>query len=149
MGCVIAGPILENWAWDSEGIALISGHVETGETLPQDKLDALLSAKNFQSGMQTLRQIEFALFDLRIHISHLHPIIRVFWQRLMRCETQLLSWIRPSLIALPMALVTFCRWLCVGLLFVKWAELLSADAFGKFEGGVFNADTGKAFRRIF
>ncbi|MGD5511036.1 M3 family metallopeptidase, partial [Xanthomonas citri pv. citri] len=58
---------MENWAWHPEGIALISRHVDTGETLPESMLQSMLAAKNFQSGMQTLRQLEFALFDLLLH----------------------------------------------------------------------------------
>lgn len=51
---------MENWCWDPEGLALISGHYQTGEALPQDKLDMMLAAKNFQSGMMMARQLEFS-----------------------------------------------------------------------------------------
>ena len=61
---------MENWCWDPEGLALISGHYQTGEALPQDKLDMMLAAKNFQSGMMMARQLEFSLFDFELHATH-------------------------------------------------------------------------------
>ena len=139
---------LENWAWDSEGIALISGHVETGETLPQDKLDALLSAKNFQSGMQTLRQIEFALFDLRIHAKSPAPDYQGILAMLdeVRNGIAIMDTPESNRFANGFSHI-FAGGYASGYYSYKWAELLSADAFGKFEeDGVFNADTGKAFR---
>ncbi|KZY25716.1 oligopeptidase A, partial [Alcanivorax sp. HI0035] len=61
---------LENWCWTEEGIALISGHYETGEPLPKEKLEKMLAAKNFQGAMQMVRQLEFSLFDMRIHAEY-------------------------------------------------------------------------------
>jgi len=61
---------MENWCWDPEGLAHISGHYQTGERLPQDKLDRMLAAKNFQSGMMMARQLEFSLFDFELHATH-------------------------------------------------------------------------------
>ncbi len=61
---------LENWCYEPEALALISGHYETGETLPQDMLDKMLAAKNFQSGMMMVRQLEFSLFDFRLHAEY-------------------------------------------------------------------------------
>ncbi|MGL5607894.1 MAG: oligopeptidase A, partial [Aeromonas veronii] len=58
---------LENWCWESEALAFISGHYETGEPLPADLLEKMLTARNFQAAMQMLRQLEFALFDFRLH----------------------------------------------------------------------------------
>ena len=58
---------MENWCWEREGLALISGHYETGEPLPDEMLEKLLAAKNFQSAMTMMRQLEFALFDFRMH----------------------------------------------------------------------------------
>ncbi|MDO6806184.1 M3 family metallopeptidase, partial [Wenyingzhuangia sp. 1_MG-2023] len=58
---------LENWCYEPEALAFISGHYQTGEPLPKALLDKLLAAKNFQSAMGTMRQIEFALFDFRLH----------------------------------------------------------------------------------
>lgn len=58
---------LENWCWESEALAFISGHHETGEPLPADLLEKMMTARNFQAAMQMLRQLEFALFDFRLH----------------------------------------------------------------------------------
>ncbi|WP_201587535.1 M3 family metallopeptidase [Psychrobacter jeotgali] len=139
---------MENWAWDAEGIALISSHVETGEPLPKDKLDALLAAKNFQSGMQTLRQIEFALFDLLIH-AHTPALD---YQGILAT----LDEVRQDVALMPTPDYNrfangfshiFAGGYAAGYYSYKWAELLSADAFSKFEEeGIFNPVTGKAFR---
>ncbi|EPK4344039.1 M3 family metallopeptidase, partial [Pseudomonas aeruginosa] len=61
---------MENWCWEPEGLALISAHYETGEALPQDLLEKMLAAKNFQSGMMMVRQLEFSLFDFELHATH-------------------------------------------------------------------------------
>ncbi len=139
---------MENWAWDAEGIALISSHVETGEPLPQDKLNALLAAKNFQSGMQTLRQVEFALFDLLIH-AHTPTLD-------YRGILATLDEVRRDIAVMPTPDYNrfangfshiFAGGYAAGYYSYKWAELLSADAFSKFEEeGIFNPATGKAFR---
>ena len=139
---------MENWAWDAEGIALISSHVETGEPLPKDKLDALLAAKNFQSGMQTLRQIEFALFDLLIH-SHTPALnydgILTTLDN-VRSDIAIMQTPNYNRFANGFSHI-FAGGYAAGYYSYKWAELLSADAFSKFEeDGIFNPITGKAFR---
>ncbi|WP_201615561.1 M3 family metallopeptidase [Psychrobacter urativorans] len=139
---------MENWAWDAEGIALISSHVETGEPLPKDKLDALLAAKNFQSGMQTLRQIEFALFDLLIH-SHTPALDYdgiLSTLDSVRSDIAIMETPDYNRFANGFSHI-FAGGYAAGYYSYKWAELLSADAFSKFEEeGIFNPITGKAFR---
>lgn len=140
---------MENWAWHRQGIEMISRHVQTGETLPQDKLDALLNAKNFQSGLQTLRQIEFALFDLLIH----RQVPALDYAGIL----QTLDSVRDDIALLPTPKYNrfangfshiFAGGYASGYYSYKWAELLSADAFSKFEAeGIFNQDTGQAFRQ--
>ena len=139
---------MENWAWDAEGIALISSHVETGEPLPQDKLKALLAAKNFQSGMQTLRQIEFALFDLLIHAHtpalDYNGILDTL--NTVRGDIAIMDTPDYNRFANGFSHI-FAGGYAAGYYSYKWAELLSADAFSKFEeDGIFNPITGKAFR---
>ena len=139
---------MENWAWDAEGIALISSHVETGEPLPKDKLAALLAAKNFQSGMQTLRQIEFALFDLLIHAQtpalDYNGILTTL--NTVRSEIAIMQTPDYNRFANGFSHI-FAGGYAAGYYSYKWAELLSADAFSKFEEeGIFNPVTGKAFR---
>jgi oligopeptidase A len=139
---------MENWAWDSEGIALISSHVETGEPLPQDKLDALLAAKNFQSGMQTLRQVEFSLFDLLIHAQTPAPDYEGILATLnaVRADIAIIDTPDYNRFANGFSHI-FAGGYAAGYYSYKWAELLSADAFSKFEEeGIFNPSTGKAFR---
>ncbi|MBP3946234.1 M3 family metallopeptidase [Psychrobacter sp. K31L] len=139
---------MENWAWDAEGIALISSHVETGEPLPKDKLAALLAVKNFQSGMQTLRQIEFSLFDLLIH-SHTPALDYdgiLATLNTVRNDIAIMQTPDYNRFANGFSHI-FAGGYAAGYYSYKWAELLSADAFSRFEEeGVFNPVTGKAFR---
>ncbi|AAZ17952.1 oligopeptidase A, Metallo peptidase, MEROPS family M03A [Psychrobacter arcticus 273-4] len=139
---------MENWAWDAEGIALISSHVETSAPLPKDKLDALLAVKNFQSGLQTLRQIEFALFDLLIHAQT--PVLDykgiLTTLNSVRDDIAIVQTPDYNRFANGFSHI-FAGGYAAGYYSYKWAELLSADAFSKFEEeGVFNPITGKAFR---
>jgi oligopeptidase A len=139
---------MENWAWHPEGIALISRHVDTGETLPERMLQSMLAAKNFQSGMQTLRQLEFALFDLLIHAKNPAPD----YPQLLA----LLDSVRADLSIMPTASYNrfangfshiFAGGYAAGYYSYKWAELLSADAFSKFEEtSIFDKNAGKSFR---
>ena len=139
---------MENWAWDAEGIALISSHVESGEPLPKDKLDALLAVKNFQSGLQTLRQIEFALFDLLIH-AHTPALDYdgiLATLNAVRSDIAIMQTPDYNRFANGFSHI-FAGGYAAGYYSYKWAELLSADAFSKFEEeGIFNPATGKAFR---
>lgn len=140
---------MENWAWHAEGIALISGHVDTGETLPTAMLESMLAAKNFQSGMQTLRQIEFALFDVLLHaqksVSDYDAILAILNQ--VRADIAVLPTPSYNRFANSFSHI-FAGGYAAGYYSYKWAELLSADAFSRFElEGIFNRDTGKAFRQ--
>ncbi len=139
---------LENWAWNSEGIALISAHVDSGEPLPKSQLEALLAAKNFQSGMQTLRQIEFALFDLLIHAASPAPDYQGILSTLDQVRDDVAVTPTPDYNRFANGFShIFAGGYAAGYYSYKWAELLSADAFSRFEEeGVFNAATGQAFR---
>ncbi len=140
---------LENWCWEPAAIALISGHYETGEPLPETLLNNLLAAKNFQSALQMLRQIEFSLFDLRLH-SRYNPdnpesVLAVLDQ--VRDE---ISVVKPPVFnrfANSFSHI-FAGGYAAGYYSYKWAEVLSADAFSRFEEeGVFNQSVGLDFRR--
>lgn len=140
---------LENWCWEPEAIPLISGHYQTGEPLPQALLDKMLAARNFQSGMQMLRQLEFALFDFRLHAEYdpAQP----------RDPQALLDEVRTQVAVLPAPAFNrfqnsfshiFAGGYAAGYYSYKWAEVLSADAFSRFEEeGIFNAETGQRFLR--
>ena len=138
---------MENWCWEPEGLALISSHYETGEALPKDLLDKMLAAKNFQSGLMMVRQLEFSLFDFELHATHGDG----------RSVAQVLDGIRdevsvmrpPAYNRFPNSFAhIFAGGYAAGYYSYKWAEVLSADAFSRFEEeGVFNPHTGKAFRQ--
>ena len=137
---------MENWCWEPEGLALISGHYESGEPLPQDLLDKMLAAKNFQSGLMMVRQIEFSLFDFELHSTHGdgRSVLEVLEG--IRSEVSVLR--PPAYNRFPNSFAhIFAGGYAAGYYSYKWAEVLSADAFSKFEEeGVFNSETGRAFR---
>ena len=137
---------MENWCWEPEGLALISGHYESGEPLPQDLLEKMLAAKNFQSGLMMVRQIEFSLFDFELHATHGdgRSVLEVLEG--IRDEVSVLR--PPAYNRFPNSFAhIFAGGYAAGYYSYKWAEVLSADAFSKFEEeGVFNSATGRAFR---
>jgi oligopeptidase A len=137
---------MENWCWEPEGLALISAHYETGEALPQDLLDKMLAAKNFQSGLMMARQIEFSLFDFELHATHGDGRSVLDVLEGIRAEVSVMR--PPAYNRFPNSFAhIFAGGYAAGYYSYKWAEVLSADAFSKFEeDGVFNADTGRAFR---
>lgn len=137
---------LENWCWTEEGIALISGHYETGKPLPKEKLDKMLAAKNFQGAMQMVRQLEFSLFDMRIHAEYREGLD--IYQVLNEVRQQVAVIQPPSFNRFPNSFGhIFAGGYAAGYYSYKWAEVLSADAYSRFEEeGEFNEDTGRAFR---
>jgi len=137
---------MENWCWEPEGLALISGHYESGKPLPQDLLDKMLAAKNFQSGLMMVRQIEFSLFDFELHATHGDGRSVLDVLEGIRQEVSVLR--PPAYNRFPNSFAhIFAGGYAAGYYSYKWAEVLSADAFSKFEEeGVFNSATGQAFR---
>ncbi|AWF79375.1 oligopeptidase A [Microbulbifer sp. A4B17] len=138
---------LENWCWQPQAISMISAHFETGEALPETLLDKMLAARNFQSAMFTVRQLEFALFDFRLHASE---------EPLTADKVQvLLDKVRAEVAVAPIAAENrfqnafshiFAGGYAAGYYSYKWAEVLSADAFSLFEDdGIFNRETGEKF----
>ncbi|MFY9178987.1 MAG: oligopeptidase A [Venatoribacter sp.] len=140
---------MENWCYQPEALAFISGHYQSGEPLPQALLDKLLAAKNFQSAMFTVRQLEFALFDFRLHQEYRsdNPV-----------DIQaLLNQVRQQVSVVPVSPFNrfqhgfshiFAGGYAAGYYSYKWAEVLSADAFSRFEEeGIFNPETGASFLR--
>ncbi|MGM8934500.1 oligopeptidase A [Pseudomonas neustonica] len=137
---------MENWCWEPEGLALISGHFQTGEPLPQELLDKMLAAKNFQSGMGMLRQVELSLFDFELHVRE-NPELSV--QQVLdkvRDETSVLR--APAFNRFQNGFShIFAGGYAAGYYSYKWAEVLSSDAFSRFEEeGVLNEKIGRAFR---
>lgn len=138
---------LENWCWDPEALALLSRHFESGEPLPTALLEKMLAAKNFQAGLFMLRQIEFSLFDFRLHHEH-DPANPVPAQQLLdTVRQQVAVWQPPPFNRFQHSFShIFAGGYAAGYYSYKWAEVLSADAFGSFEEeGVFNPATGRRF----
>ncbi|MCC5852217.1 MAG: oligopeptidase A [Alkalimonas sp.] len=138
---------LENWCWQPEALQLISGHYQTGEALPQDLLDKMLAAKNFQSAMFLVRQLEFALFDFRLHAEY-QPELGGRVQALLDDVRQQVSVIIPPRFNRFQHGFShiFAGGYAAGYYSYLWAEVLSSDAFSRFEEeGVFNPQTGRDF----
>ncbi|GGP48114.1 oligopeptidase A [Shewanella saliphila] len=138
---------MENWCWQEEALAEISGHYETGEPLPKALLDKMLAAKNFQSGMMMVRQLEFSLFDFRMHYEF-DPAKGVDIQGILdEVRSQIAVLTPPSFNRFQHGFAhIFAGGYAAGYYSYKWAEVLSADAFSRFEDeGIFNPETGKSF----
>ena len=140
---------LENWCWDREALAFISGHHETGEPLPEALLDKLLAARNFQSAMMLARQLEFSLFDFRLHREWGTAKITGVQRLLDEVREQVAVVKPPSFHRFQNSFShIFAGGYAAGYYSYKWAEVLSADAFSRFEEeGIFNPDTGASFRQ--
>ncbi len=140
---------LENWCWEPEAIPLISGHYQTAEPLPQALLDKMLAAKNFQAGMQMVRQLEFSLFDFRLHAEYdpANPQDPQAVLDQVRREVAVVQ--APAFNRFQNSFShIFAGGYAAGYYSYKWAEVLSADAFSRFEEeGIFNAQTGESFLR--
>ncbi|MFP3425431.1 oligopeptidase A [Pseudoalteromonas sp. SIMBA_162] len=138
---------LENWCYEEEALSFISGHFETGEPLPKELLDKLLAAKNYNSGMQMLRQIEFSLFDFKIHNDYVagEPCQIQAVLNDVRSRTSVVQ--APEFNRFQHGFShIFAGGYSAGYYSYKWAEVLSADAYSKFEEeGIFNPQTGQAF----
>jgi oligopeptidase A len=141
---------MENFCWEWEVLKDMTAHVDTGEALPRALFDKMLAGKNFQSGMQTLRQIEFSLFDMLLHTAHdpAQDIMSLLNQ--VREEVAVLqppSWSRTA----HTFSHVFAGGYAAGYYSYKWAEVLSADAYAAFEesigtDGLPNAATGRKYR---
>ncbi len=138
---------MENFCWEWAVLSRMTAHVDTGEPLPRALFDSMLAAKNFQSGLQTLRQIEFALIDMRLHAEADAP-----------GQVQaVVDGVRAEVAVNPPPAFNrfqhsfshiFSGGYSAGYYSYKWAEVLSADAFAAFEEqGVFNPEVGQRFRR--
>ncbi|MDH5592648.1 MAG: M3 family metallopeptidase, partial [Gammaproteobacteria bacterium] len=138
---------MENWAWEREALDLISGHYETGEVLPQDLFDKMIAARNFQSAMTMVRQLEFSLFDFRLHLEY-DPEQQNQVDALLAEVREQVAVVKPpkfNRFAHSFSHI-FAGGYAAGYYSYKWAEVLSADAFSKFEEqGIFDRKTGIEF----
>jgi oligopeptidase A len=138
---------MENFAWRAEVIPMISSHVETGEPLPEAELKRLLGTRTFQAGMQTVRQLEFALFDLRIHSEIVPGGPSQVMEILKQVRAQVAVVKPPAFNRFPHSFQhIFSGGYAAGYYSYKWAEVLAADAFSAFEeGGIFNRAVSNKF----
>lgn len=137
----------ENWCWDAEALQQLTSHVDTGIALPEEMFDKLMAVKNFQSAMGMMRQVEFSLFDFRIH--------QEYDSTKPECIATILADVRQQTAVIPIAPYNrfqhsfshiFGGGYAAGYYSYKWAEVLSSDAFARFEEeGIFNVKTGRDF----
>ena len=138
---------MENWCWEKEALDLFARHVDTNESISNDTFDKIMKARTFQSSMQMVRQLEFALFDFCLHLEIANnPELNI---------QALLNDVRSQVTVVPTPEFNrfqhsfahiFAGGYAAGYYSYKWAEVLSADAFSKFEeNGIFDEPTGKAF----
>lgn len=138
---------MENWCWEKDAVALMSGHCQTGEKLPDALFDKMIAAKNFQAGMIMVRQLEFSLFDFRIHRDYDPEKGGRIYETLEQVREQV-AVVRPpkfNRFAHSFSHI-FAGGYAAGYYSYKWAEVLSSDAFSLFEEkGIFDRETGHAF----
>ena len=142
---------MENFCWEWDVLRHMTAHVDTGEPLPRALFDKMLTAKNYQAGMQTLRQIEFALFDMLLHTEH-DP--KADFQPLLDSVRQEVAVVQPPPFARTAQTFShiFAGGYAAGYYSYKWAEVLSADAYAAFEetanaDGSPNVETGRKYRQ--
>ncbi len=141
---------MENFCWEWDVLKHMTAHVDTGGPLPRPLFDKMLAAKNFQSGMQTLRQIEFALFDMLLHTTH--DPAHDFMPLLAKVRTEVAVLQPPVFSRTPHTFShIFAGGYAAGYYSYKWAEVLSADAYAAFEetmgdDGLPSLETGRRYR---
>ena len=141
---------MENFCWEWAVLRHMTAHVETGESLPRELFDKMMAARNFQSGLQTLRQVEFALFDMLLHTQHdpqqdFMPLLQA-----VRKEVAVVQPPAYNRMAHTFSHI-FAGGYAAGYYSYKWAEVLSADAYAAFEEtvdseGAHNIETGRRYR---
>jgi len=142
---------MENFCWEWDVVREMTAHAETGEPLPKALFDKMLAAKNFQSGMGTVRQLEFSLFDLLLHMDF-DPARQHVMDLLAEVRKEVAVMVPPAWHRFPNSFShIFAGGYAAGYYSYKWAEVLSADAFAAFEesgrprGSVLDAETGERF----
>jgi len=141
---------MENFCWEWDVAKRLTAHVDSGAPLPRELFDRMLAAKNFQSGLQTLRQVEFALFDMRLHAEpgseqHIQQLLDEVRNEVGVLKPPPFNRFQHSFSHI------FAGGYAAGYYSYKWAEVLSADAWSAFEetaddGGVLNVATGRRYR---
>jgi len=145
---------MENFCWEWDVLQQMTAHAETGATLPRSLFDKMIAAKNFQSGLQTLRQVEFALFDMRLHGEFNPQGEQTVQQVLDHVRSQVAVFTAPEFNRMQHSFShIFAGGYAAGYYSYKWAEVLSADAYaafeeqGKTEGSNLSRTAGAQFQR--
>jgi oligopeptidase A len=140
---------MENFCWEWDVVRGMSAHVDTGAELPRELFDKMLAAKNFHSGLQAVRQLEFALFDMHLHSDFEPGAGRTSLTLLDEVRKRVAMVVPPAYNRFPNSFShIFAGGYAAGYYSYKWAEVLSADAYGLFEEmGVLSAQAGERFRR--
>ena len=138
---------MENWCWEREALDLIGKHYQTGDLISDAIFEKMISARNFQAGMQMVRQLEFSLFDFRLHLEYDSKSPTDIQSLLDEVRQQVAVVIPTDFNRFQHSFShIFAGGYAAGYYSYKWAEVLSADAFSKFEeDGIFNKNTGNAF----
>jgi oligopeptidase A len=138
---------MENWCWEREALDLFASHYQTGEKIPEDLYERMKAAKNFQSAMQMVRQLEFSLFDFRMHMEYNPKKGANIYGILDEIREQVAVIKPPSFNRFPHSFShIFAGGYAAGYYSYKWAEVLSADAFSAFEEThIFDRKTGERF----
>ncbi|MEQ4780470.1 oligopeptidase A [Providencia huaxiensis] len=138
---------MENWCWEPEALEFISGHYETGEPLPTEMLNSMLAAKNYQSAMFVLRQLEFGLFDFTLHAEYDPAKGAQVMPTLYAIKDKVAVVPSPTWSRFPHAFShIFAGGYAAGYYSYLWADVLAADAYSRFsEEGIFNRQTGQSF----
>jgi len=139
---------MENFCWEWDVLRGMTSHVDSSKALPRTLFDKMIAAKNFQSGLQTLRQVEFSLFDILMHSNFEAGGAKSILQLLDEVRAEVAVLIPPEFNRFPQSFThVFASGYAAGYYSYKWAEVLSADAFSMFEEhGVLNPDIGASFR---
>jgi len=147
---------MENFCWEWDVLRHMTAHVDTGAPLPRALFDKMLAAKNFQSGMQTLRQVEFALFDMLLHSQTPPPADGAAIMALLDAVRREVAVLQPPAYSRTPHTFShiFAGGYSAGYYSYKWAEVLSADAYAAFEEaaqrsghGTLDVETGRRYRR--
>ena len=138
---------MENWCWEREALDMFAAHYQTGEKIPDSLYERMMAAKNFQTGMMTVRQLEFSLFDFRLHREYDPAKGPRIYEILQEVRDQVAVLHPPSFNRFPHSFShIFAGGYAAGYYSYKWAEVLSADAFSAFEEtGIFDQETGMRF----
>jgi len=141
---------MENFCWEWDVLSGMTQHVDSGAPLPREMFDKMIAAKNYQSGLQTLRQIEFSLFDMHLHFDFNPEEGKTVLELLDSIRKQVAVIIPPEFNRFPNSFShIFAGGYAAGYYSYKWAEVLSADAYSMFEEsseGVINEKTSTRFR---